>query len=90
VRLRCTATFIIIVFNTLKDTKPILQQQHYQWIHPSSSYGNKYNMLISKLIHYDENSILLSAHQVKIIGYLLSRLKVNVLIHVKQKIYFVN
>jgi hypothetical protein len=71
-------------FNTLKDTKPILQQ-HCQWIHPCCSYGNKYNMLVSKLIYYDEKSIFLGAQQVKIIGYLLSRLEVNVLIHVKQK-----
>jgi hypothetical protein len=80
----------MIVFNTLKDTKPMWQQQHCQWIHPSCSYGNKHNMLVSKITYHDEKSILLGAHQVKIIGYLLSRLEVNVLIHVKQKNYFLN
>jgi hypothetical protein len=47
-------------------------------------------MLVSKLIYHDEKSIFLGAHQVKIIGYLLSRLEVNVLIHVKQKFYLLN
>jgi hypothetical protein len=38
--------------------------------------NNKYNMLVSKWIYsYDEKSILPGAHQVKIIGYSLSRLK---------------
>jgi hypothetical protein len=46
-------------------------------------------MLILSLIYYDENSILLNAHQVKIIGYSLSRLEINVLIHEK-KIYLLN
>jgi hypothetical protein len=47
-------------------------------------------MLVSKLIYYDEKSILLGAHQVTIISYLLSRLEVNLLIHVKQKKYLLN
>jgi hypothetical protein len=38
-------------------------------------------MLISKLIYYGENNILHRAHQVKIIGYSLSRLNVNAPIH---------
>jgi hypothetical protein len=41
-------------------------------------------MLVSKLRYkYDEKSNLLSAHQVKIIGYSLSRLEINDLIHEK-------
>jgi len=40
--------------------------------------NNKYNMLVSKWIYlYDENSILCSAHQVKNLSYLLSRLEVK-------------
>jgi hypothetical protein len=80
------ATSIIIVFNTSRNMKPIQQQQHCRWIHPSCSYYKKYNMLISKLIYYDEKSILLGAHQVKIISYSLSRLEINVPIHEKQKL----
>jgi hypothetical protein len=56
------------------------------------SYYNKYNiMLVSKLRYkYDEKSNLPNAHQVKIIGYSLSRLEVNVLIHEKQKFNYSN
>jgi hypothetical protein len=40
--------------------------------------NNKYNMLVSKWIYsYDEKFILLSAHQMKIIGYSLSKLEVK-------------
>jgi hypothetical protein len=40
--------------------------------------NNNNNMLVSKWIYYyDEKSILSSAHQVKIIGYSLSRLEVK-------------
>jgi hypothetical protein len=38
-------------------------------------------MLISKLIYNGEKNILHGAHQVKIIGYSLSRLDVNAPIH---------
>jgi len=40
--------------------------------------NNKYNMIISKWIYsYDEKNILPNAHQVKIIGYSLSRLEIK-------------
>jgi len=47
-------------------------------------------MLVSKLIYYDEKTIFLGAHELKIIDYLLSKLEVNVVIHVKQKFYLLN
>ncbi len=54
-----------------------------QWIRSSCLYYNKYNiMLVSKLIYYyDEKNNLPNVHHVKIMGYSLSRLEVNALIH---------
>ncbi len=54
-------------------------------------YYNKYNnIIISKLIYYDEKNILPNAHQVKIIGYSLSKLEIDVPILEKQKFYLLN
>jgi hypothetical protein len=53
-------------------------------------YCNNYNnIIVSKLIYYDEKNILPDAHQVKIIGYSLSKLEINAPIHEKQKNLFI-